>query len=76
MLILTRTCEESFVLYDEEKKQVYAKIKILDILPHQVTIGIDAPRSIKIDRAENMGNKLNAPDVQQKVCSYQSFNVI
>lgn len=46
MLVLTRRKNESLIIRDD------IIVRILDIGPKGVKIGIDAPKEVKVDRAE------------------------
>lgn len=57
MLVLTRKIGEQIIIAD------HIRISIVEVGPGRVKIGIEAPRSVTIDRAEIHDRKLADPEL-------------
>lgn len=62
MLVLTRKRNE-VILLQHEGGGVLARVMVVDILGHQVRIGIEAPSNIIVDREEVSESKRRGEQV-------------
>jgi len=52
MLVLTRGLDKSIIIGDPQKPEECIEVQVVEVRGDQVRIGVQAPRSVSVDRKE------------------------